>query len=512
MSDPEVTISGGSSFSFLDVALVLAQASILCAAGSAVSDVAARCRTAALLLDTVTCVPPSADGMWSAPDPFPARPPAFGPPGLGPPGAVDLTMPPHVRAARTAAREDIAACADAAAGVADDLVRIGGRMVQAVGIYDAADAQAGRSFVDGMLNAVGILAGPLAPLGIAIGVGVGSVVHGGVAGQGWSLGRAATGTAALQAPLVSCLARVVGAADVNRPPWQVPGIGNGAAVLLGLTTAHRRGFRPDPSVRRVDVDPAVLGSPTDLSGALRGVDVLYGRSGGVPPSTVSVQKFAHGDGTNTWLVSVPGTQMGVENTVFGMRSNYTLMLDGVDQRLEADSVRAVLSAMEQAAIPADEDVMLVGHSQGGMIAATVAAGTLGTYRVTHVATAGSPMAAYPLPPGVRGTYVETRGEGVSTLDGAPNPPTSDTVTVVGAFPSEGGAAPAQVPHGVAFHREVLAAAQRVGDPGLERNLGEIEAHLDGTLVSTEVYEALLVPEDAGVTQAPAASGAPTGYR
>nr|WP_277818604.1 hypothetical protein [Cellulosimicrobium arenosum] len=168
------------------------------------------------------------------------------------------------------------------------------------------------------------------------------------------------------------------------------------------------------------------------------------------------------------------------------------MDDDVDHRADADSVKAVLAAMDDAGIRPDEDVLLVGHSQGGMVASVVAGATVGRYSVRHVVTAGSPVAGYELPKGVKGTHLETQGEGVSDLDAAENRATPERVTVTGEFRTAAGEPIGDVPHGVGFHQRVLAEATDVGDRGLEENLADVEEILAGDRDDPQLYEARLV--------------------
>jgi pimeloyl-ACP methyl ester carboxylesterase len=207
-----------------------------------------------------------------------------------------------------------------------------------------------------------------------------------------------------------------------------------------------------------------------------------------------VQKIVKADGTPTWVVAIPGTQLFNPGSVFNMTSNYQLMDADPAVRAQADSARAVLDAMRQAGIGADDDVVLVGHSQGGMVASAVAAATVGTYSVRHVVTAGSPVADHRLPSGVKGTHVENTNEGVSAFDGAENRATADSVTVTGRFSAPGGGPSLEVPHGVRFHQEVLDAAVEVGDRGLEEHLADVETLLDGEAQEPQLYEARLVPD------------------
>jgi pimeloyl-ACP methyl ester carboxylesterase len=76
--------------------------------------------------------------------------------------------------------------------------------------------------------------------------------------------------------------------------------------------------------------------------------------------------------------------------------------------------------------------MLVGHSQGGLVAmrAAEAYAADGRFTVTHVVTAGSPTARMPVPPSVSVLSLENRYDLVPRLDGTPPPADPNRVTVV----------------------------------------------------------------------------------
>lgn len=91
----------------------------------------------------------------------------------------------------------------------------------------------------------------------------------------------------------------------------------------------------------------------------------------------------------------------------------------------------VLEAMRQAGVGHDEPVLLVGHSQGGMVAVNVAAQVAQSreFAVTNVVTAGSPVARLPVPASVQVLSIENDGDVVPHADGADNPDTINHITV-----------------------------------------------------------------------------------
>jgi pimeloyl-ACP methyl ester carboxylesterase len=81
--------------------------------------------------------------------------------------------------------------------------------------------------------------------------------------------------------------------------------------------------------------------------------------------------------------------------------------------------------MHRAGLRATDDVMLVGHSEGGMVAVqtALACAQTGRFRVSHVVTAGSPigLTVARLPASVRLLALENHNDLVPHLDGRSNP-------------------------------------------------------------------------------------------
>jgi pimeloyl-ACP methyl ester carboxylesterase len=94
-------------------------------------------------------------------------------------------------------------------------------------------------------------------------------------------------------------------------------------------------------------------------------------------------------------------------------------------------MRGIVVAMTRAHIPAGAPVMLVGHSQGGMTAAALAADPAfrSRFHVTQVVTAGAPIARFEVPAGVQVLAMENRNDLVPTLDGANNPDRANVTTM-----------------------------------------------------------------------------------
>lgn len=154
--------------------------------------------------------------------------------------------------------------------------------------------------------------------------------------------------------------------------------------------------------------------------------------------------------------------------------------------------RMVGAALAASGVPTGPDgppVMLVGHSQGGIVAAT-AAGHL-PYNVTHVVTAGSPVGNIPVPPGVQMLSLENNSDIVPHLDARSNADVANHTTVT--FDIPGQEHDVGTAHGL--ERSYLPAARlldRGGVPSVDAFTASASAFLDtppDTTITTDRYHA-----------------------
>ena len=84
--------------------------------------------------------------------------------------------------------------------------------------------------------------------------------------------------------------------------------------------------------------------------------------------------------------------------------------------------QGVLAAVQASGVQPGTPLMLVGHSQGGLVAARAASGlSAAGYRVTDVLTAGAPIGGVAVPAAVQVLAVENTGDLVPEVDGLDNP-------------------------------------------------------------------------------------------
>jgi hypothetical protein len=138
---------------------------------------------------------------------------------------------------------------------------------------------------------------------------------------------------------------------------------------------------------------------------------------GNPDQTVSL-------GQARYIVYIPGTQSwGPKPGANPL--DLTSNLSAISKTGFAGSERAVALAMTQAGIKPGDKVLLVGHSQGGMVATNLSTRFVGS----KVLTFGAPLSSLNGNPSVQGLAVEHERDPVPKLDAQPNPMKANWVTV-----------------------------------------------------------------------------------
>ncbi|WP_062137671.1 PGAP1-like alpha/beta domain-containing protein [Demequina aestuarii] len=164
-------------------------------------------------------------------------------------------------------------------------------------------------------------------------------------------------------------------------------------------------------------------APTGVADLIAGIDPLQVGGDGM----VAVETIAHPDGSRSHVVRIPGTQdfSVTAASPFDNRTNAVAVTGG-----DTDTARFVRDAMRAAGVLPHEPVMLVGHSQGGIVAATLAADTSDEFWVTHVVAAGSPTDRIPHRDDVQYLHLSSEQEVVHQLDGRATPDAPHITTVV----------------------------------------------------------------------------------
>lgn len=327
-----------------------------------------------------------------------------------------------------------------AAGEEAHLLGLAASVAAAVQAYQSAEAAAAATVglgQDLVMGAAGV-AWPLTLVG-AVGFGVVTLAGHALGGgdplfeHPWLVSLASGGVDGLVAGASASdprvLALVVLASLARGRPW--PPQGYEAALEAIAALAAAAGWLREPGRFRVSrVSSEGVLAPKTLAGLMSGQEAL----GESPPGRVRVVQVPQPDGSSAWIVQVPGTQQWrprAGTNPLDLTSDVRLMAQQT-----AVLTRAAGEALDQSMAAAGrarsrDPVMLVGHSLGGIAAASLACSPEFTaaHRVTHVVTAGSPIARFPVSPEVTVLSLEHRQDAVPHLEGAPNPDRRSWVTV-----------------------------------------------------------------------------------
>ena len=216
------------------------------------------------------------------------------------------------------------------------------------------------------------------------------------------------------------LAAVATGADLAaRGGWLADGLGTG--------TARGDGVAPSVVVRAVPTTLEGPLAPTSPDpGRVPGLADLVAAGEGLGGGRVRVLETSRPGGGSAWVVVVPGTQewspragpnpFDLTTDVRAFSGESTLAAAGVAAAL-------TLARSRSGRATVDDPVLLVGHSQGGILAAALASdpGFAREHRVSHLVTTGAPVGLFPVPSRVRVLSVEHADDPVPRLDLTPNP-------------------------------------------------------------------------------------------
>ncbi len=184
---------------------------------------------------------------------------------------------------------------------------------------------------------------------------------------------------------------------------------------------------------RIDRDDRVMTQPPRGFGDLMGgLNYRNNKPAGQIDVRVVERTLADGSVQRSYIVDIPGTKSwNLPNQGNGQINDLGTNLHALAGHTTAYE-RGIAEALLQAGAKPSDPVMLVGHSQGGIVAVNAARHftTSGEYRVTHVVTAGSPVANLRVPDSVKVLSLENEHDIVPHLDAHENPdePNHTTVT------------------------------------------------------------------------------------
>ena len=169
-------------------------------------------------------------------------------------------------------------------------------------------------------------------------------------------------------------------------------------------------------------------------------------------------------GTANWS-PVGGT------SAFDLRSN----LDLIGDAQNSNSSRAAHAAMSAFGVGPSDHLILVGYSQGGLVAAELARENP---NVIGLVTLGSPIANERLPHNLSVLSIEHSNDIVPALAGDTNPLTENWVTASKHLDLKAGQTVISA-HDIAAYVNTSSEVDKSNDPGLERIRNQILGNLDG---------------------------------
>lgn len=191
----------------------------------------------------------------------------------------------------------------------------------------------------------------------------------------------------------------------------------GAIVLgAGVLGAAVRGAGGDAPTLLAETPVVMSRVSAEVGRAPRGVEELVQRIPRADPEMpqVRIERYQGAAGEHpSFIVYLGGTiDAGLLATdePWDMTSNL-----GALAGMDSGSYRAALSAMRAAGIGSDDPVMLVGHSQGGILAARIAQSQ--QFHVSDVLTVGAPIHQVAIPGDVTVTAIEHTEDLIPTLGG-----------------------------------------------------------------------------------------------
>jgi hypothetical protein len=189
---------------------------------------------------------------------------------------------------------------------------------------------------------------------------------------------------------------------------------------------------PVVTAKGVDRSPAAAHPPRSLRDLIAGLAHRNDGAAGEIGVQILTGTDAQGQPFRKVVVDIPGTKDWnlwdpIDPNVTNFGTNVQAL---AGERTTYEN--GVIAAMKAAGVQPGDDVTLIGHSQGGVIAVNTARDLAAEgHNVTHVITAGAPISQVvnELPPSVQVMALENKADAVPHLDGRPNPDLGNVTTV-----------------------------------------------------------------------------------
>lgn len=234
-----------------------------------------------------------------------------------------------------------------------------------------------------------------------------------------------------------------------------PAQGPANDLYEGIYGTRRAG---ESAAAQTEVEQSVPRSVRDLT---RGIERASGES-----ARFTVQELRAPDGSRRFVVQLPGTDDGDWDSVRDHTSNLQLLEGG--RTAYGD---AIGQGLARAGAGADDAVLLVGHSQGGMQAMALADDPDFGYDVRGVVTVGAPVHGVRLADDVSVLTLENSADPVPQLDSGANPAGPNQVNVAGTIDVGKGIANHSLTHS---YGPLSEAVDNSDDPSVRRVVERLE--------------------------------------
>lgn len=209
----------------------------------------------------------------------------------------------------------------------------------------------------------------------------------------------------------------------------------------------------------------------------------------IPPSDdggpqVAVTTYSNAEGDHRYAIAITGTSsqaFGSGDQPFDNQGN-----GGTYGGFDAESVAAVLAAIEAAGVPEGATIVLSGYSQGAMVAQAIAAS--GRFDVELLTTIGTPSRPDGVPASTTIVEIEHSADPIVGLQGT-RPEHNDGATIVTCDPVVDPSAPppggAMSNHALDAYAASADALDTSADPAVQAAQAELAEIFDG-YVATDV--------------------------
>lgn len=272
----------------------------------------------------------------------------------------------------------------------------------------------------------------------------------------------------------------------------------GAAKMLGGRSADGSSGRAGASTLLAQVGPfAALGTQNTqvqsvgargMRAAPVGIGELAARVAQTHQTLepqVTIERYSDGR-RNLLMVYVPGMRNLNpldQSDPFGLAGSVHELADAKHASCQV----AVENALERAGLQPDDQIIVAGYSQGGMVAAELAASH--PSQVVGVVTLGSPIAQVELPSHIPILAIEHSNDVVPALSGKVNPLTENLVTISREVVAPSGGSDALAAHDLQAYLKTAEQVDSADAAGITRIREAVMQRFEGLrLVETQTFD------------------------